>query len=259
MFSPQDLVNPAVLADLASQYKTSVSALAENLDAQFGTPLSQGVQVEYAAALAANSKADASTIAGINERYQQKIAATAKRGLKISVNFVALELSREAGTQLAVDLAKTWNRIFTTQFKTRLSPDVISQKRPRYELDVTSTVGFLAAENQLKMIQKGTEMLAQDGRLAGLTDETGATAGDLLGYLEDFRAIYFDPLYLNAFAQRSALSDLYLRDTQLAIDELSEEIEELNTRLTDIQNYQQGGNSFSNATGASGSSYGPVR
>ena len=142
MFSPQDLVNPAVLAELASQYKTSVSALAENLDAQFGTPLSQGVQVEYAAALAANSKADASTIAGINERYQQKIAATAKRGLKISVNFVALELSREAGTQLAVDLAKTWNRIFTTQFKTRLSPDVISQKMPRYELDVTSTVGF---------------------------------------------------------------------------------------------------------------------
>ena len=109
------------------------------------------------------------------------------------------------------------------------------------------------------MIQKGTEMLAQDGRLAGLTDETGATAGDLLGYLEDFRAIYFDPLYLNAFAQRSALSDLYLRDTQLAIDELSEEIEELNTRLTDIKQFQRGATLTQRRTGGSQSSSAPVR
>jgi hypothetical protein len=252
VFSPQDLVNPAVLADLASQYKKPVSELAKGLDVQFGTPLSRGVQLEYEAALEANQKADALTIAALNNRYQQKISATAKRGLKISVDFVALELSRDAGEQLAVDLANTWNRIFTTQFKTRLNPEVISSM-PRYDLDVTSTVGFLAAENQLQLIQKGAKMLAKDGRLAGLTDETGATAGDLLGYLEDFRAIYFDPLYLNAFAQRSALSDLYLRDTELEMDELSEEIEELNRRLTDIQEYQRGGASLVSAGGASAS------
>ena len=252
VFSPQDLVNPAVLADLASQYKKSVSELAENLDVQFGTPLSRGVQLEYEAALVANKNADAPTIAAINDRYQQKISATAKRGLKISVGFVALDLSRDAGEQLAVDLANAWNRIFTTQFKTRFNPEVISSL-PRDAMDLTSTVGFLAAENQLKLVEKGAEVLAQDGRLAGLTDSSGFTAYDLLGYLTDFRTIYFDPLYLNAFAQRSALSDLYFRDTQLEIDELSDEIEELNIRLSNIQTFQQGGSGKSGATKEGGS------
>ena len=96
-------------------------------------------------------------MSGISKRLQP-LPKEGSRSPSTSSHF---ELSREAGTQLAIDLAKTWNRIFTTQFKTRLSPEVISQQMPRYELDVTSTVGFLAAENQLRMIQKGTEMLAK--------------------------------------------------------------------------------------------------
>jgi hypothetical protein len=244
VFSPQDVVNPAVLADLASQYNVSAGALASEVDVQFGSPLSTGVTLEYKAALAANGAAEALTIAAINERYQQKIAATAKRGLKISVNFMALGLSRKEGEQLAFDLPRTWNRIFTTQFKTRFSPEVLTQEMPRYELDVTSAMGFLAAENQLKLIQKSAKTLARDGRLAGLADEMGATAMDLLGYIEDFKAIYFDPLYRTAFAQRSRWSDLFLQDMQLEVDELSQEIEELNRRLTDLQEYQRGASSL---------------
>jgi len=156
------------------------------------------------------------------------------------VDYVALELSKEQGQQLAVDLATAWNTVFTTQFKSQVTPAAISQRIPLYSLDVTSTVGFLAAENQLKQIEQGTEALAKDGRLAALTTQYGTTAADLLGYLEDFRSIYFDPLYVNAFAQDSALSGLYRRDTQLQINEISEDIEELNSRLTDIQQFQRG-------------------
>jgi hypothetical protein len=61
-----------------------------------------------------------------------------------------------------------------------------------------------------------------------------------MGYLDDFRAIYFDPLYVNAWAQNSSLSALYQQDTQLKIDELSGDIEELRSRLTDIQQFQRG-------------------
>ncbi|MDG2443399.1 MAG: hypothetical protein P8M13_09135 [Luminiphilus sp.] len=249
VFSPQDLLNPAVMADLAEQYSLSASALAAHIDVQFGNQLSTGVPLEYEAALEANQKADALTIAAINDRYQRKITATAKRGLKISVDFVALELTREIGEQLAIALPKTWNRIFTTQFKTRFTPKIITQKLPRYELDITSTVGFLAAENELKLVEKGAEALVKDGRLAGLTDKTGFTAGDLLRYIGDFRSIYFDPLYLNAFAQGSQLSALYLRDLQLEIDELSEEMEELNSRLNDLIQYQRGGGTITGPTG----------
>ena len=240
VFSPQDLMNPSVLQLLATQYSIEVDQISEEVAVDFGTPLSKGVLVEYEAALSANSKASAETLAAINERYQEKLAASAKRGLKISVDYVALELSKERGQQLAVDLASTWNTIFTTQFKTQITPAAISQRVPLYSHDVTSTVGFLAAENQLKQIEEGTQALAKDGRLAALSTQYGTTAADLLGYLEDFRSIYFDPLYVNAFAQDSALSGLYRRDTQLQINEISEDIEELNSRLTDIQQFQRG-------------------
>jgi hypothetical protein len=240
VFSPQDLMNPSVLQVLAKQYSIGVDQIAKDVSVHFGTPLSQGVLIEYEAALSASSKASAETLAAINERYQKKLAAAAKRGLKISVDYVALELSKEQGQGLAVDLASAWNTVFTTQFKTQISPEAISQRVPLYMLDVTSTVGFLTAENQLKQVQKGAEALAKDGRLAALTTQSGTTAADLLGYLEDFRTIYFDLLYVNAFAQDSSLSELYRRDTQLQIAALSEDITELNSRLTDIQQFQRG-------------------
>ena len=240
VFSPQDLKNPSVLQSLATQYALPADQLAENINVDFGTPLNNGILVEYEAALSANSKASPETLAAINERYESRLRATAKRGLKISVDYVELGLAKEIGQQLAIDLATSWNNVFTTQFKTQMSPEAISQRVPLYELDVASTVGFLAAENQLKQIEQGTNVLANDGRLAGLTTEFGTTASDLIGYLEDFRTIYFDPLYVNAFAQNSSLSALYQRDTQLQIDEISEDITELNNRLGDIQQFQRG-------------------
>ena len=239
-FSPQDLKNPSVIQRLATQYSLEAGELSESISVEFGTPLSNGVLIQYEAALAANSKASAETLAVINERYQSELAATAKRGLKIGLDYIDLGLSQEQGQQLAVDLASTWNTVFTTQYKTQISPEAISQRVPLYQLDVSSTVGFLAAENQLKQIEKGTITLSKDGRLAGLATEYGTTASDLIGYLDDFRTIYFDPLYVNAFAQDSSLSKLYQRDTQLQIDELSEDIAELNSRLTDIQQFQRG-------------------
>lgn len=257
-FSPQDLKNPSVMQRLAAQYSLEVGGLSGSISVEFGTPLSNGVLVEYEAALAANSTASAETLGAINERYQSELAATAKRGLKISVDYVTLGLPKDQGQQLAVDLASTWNTVFTTQYKTQISPEVISQRVPLYQLDVSSTVGFLAAENQLKQIEKGIITLSKDGRLAGLATEYGTTASDLMGYLDDFRAIYFDPLYVNAFAQDSSLSKLYQRDTQLQIDELSEEIAELNSRLADIQQFQRGAlgsGADSRDTSSSGAQY----
>lgn len=249
VFSPQDLTNPAVIADLASQYGVRAGSLAANIDVEFGSPMSAGVVLEYEATLSANENSGASKIAAINRQYQQRISAIAKRGLKVSVDFVALELSRERGKQLAIDLPRTWSRIFTTQFKTRFIPEIITQTMPRYELDLSSMLGFLAAEKKLNLIQKGISTLARDGRLAGLTDETGASAADLLGYIEDFRAVHFDRLYLTAFSQRSRWSDLYLKDMQREVDMLSEEIEELNRRLNDLQEYRRGGNQLADLRG----------
>ena len=240
VFAPQDLKNPLVLTTLATQYETSKSELASHVSVDFGSPLSHGILIEYEAALSANSGASNEALATINDRYSARLASAAKRGLRISIDYIALGVSEDVGKQLATDLVATWNRVFTTQLKTRLNPETLSQRATLSELDVKSTVGFMAAENQLDQIELGAAALADDGRLAALTSEDGTTASDLIGYLEDFRTIYFEPLGVNALAQNSSLSQLYKRDLQLKIDELSEDASELDRRLNDIQKFQRG-------------------
>ena len=240
IFSPQDLLNPSVLQVLVTQYQLPVEQLRKNIKVDFGTPLTEGVLVEYRAAVAANSKATPDVLNSINERYQTELFATARRGLKISVDYVALGLSKEQGQQLAVDLATTWNTVFTTQFKTQINPSFISGGLSRFELDISTTEGFLAADNQLDQVSTALRQLASDGRLAGLTTEYGVTPSDLIGYLADFRTVYFDPLYVNAFSQAEGLSVIYRRDIQLSAQEISKEIEELTHRLTDIREFRGG-------------------
>jgi len=190
--------------------------------------------------VAANSKATPDVLNSINERYQTELFATARRGLKISLDYVALNLSKEQGQQLAVALATAWNTVFTTQFKTQINPSALSGGLSRFELDITTTEGFLAADNQLEQVSSGLLQLASDGRLAGLTTEYGVTPSDLIGYLADFRTIYFDPLYVNAFSRGMGLSSIYRRDLQLQLDEISKVIEELTLRLTDIREFKVG-------------------
>ena len=240
IFSPQDLLNPSVLQVLVAQYQLPVEELREHIKVDFGTPLTDGVLVEYRAAVAANSKATPDVLNSINERYQAELFATARRGLKISLDYVALNVSKERGQQLAVALATAWNTVFTTQFKTQINPSALSGGLSRFELDITTTEGFLAADNQLDQVSNGLRQLASDGRLAGLITESGVTPSDMIGYLTDFRSIYFDPLYVQAFSQEAGLSTIYRRDIQLQLDEISKDIEELTLRLTDIREFKAG-------------------
>ena len=73
-FSPQDLLNPSVLQQLAATYSlTEMSELSKALVVEYGTANSEGVLAEYQAALSANSKAGPDQIALINERYESRL------------------------------------------------------------------------------------------------------------------------------------------------------------------------------------------
>ena len=101
VFSPQDFANPTVIRTLVEQTGLNPQDLATNIDVQFGTPISNGVLAEYNAALGANSKVSAQDLSALNARYERKPEAAAKRGLKITVDYVGLGVTRDAGAQIA--------------------------------------------------------------------------------------------------------------------------------------------------------------
>ena len=250
IFSPQDLTNPTVINLLAADTTLDPQDLAKAIDVHFGTPLSNGVLLEYKAALSASSKSSAEDIVLLNARYQRKLNAAAKRGVKIIVDYVALGVPLEEGKRIAELLPKLWNRVYTEQFATQISPDIATQRWTSYNFDVTSAIGLQEADIQLTNLKKGVELLATDNRLRGVKSSLGTTAADLKGYVDEFRTIFFDPLFLYAFNRDDTLTRIYAQDLRFEIQEINQEITELNERLAEIAAFS--GSQGSASTGAGG-------
>ena len=239
-FSPQDLSNPSVISLLAAETGLETKDLAEHINIEFGTPVSNGVLLEYKAALAANSKASMQDLAALNARYEAKLAAASKRGLKITVNYVELGISQSEGSGIAELLPRLWNRVYTEQFATRLPAEISTLRWTENRFDLTSAIGLQEADVQLANLAQGAELIAKDDRFKGIRGGQGTLAGDLAGYIEDYRSIFFDPLFLAAFRKNDTLTRVYTQDLKFEMAELEQEIAEVNQRLTDIRQFQGG-------------------
>jgi hypothetical protein len=235
VFSPQDLMNPSVIGLLSEEADLNSEDLAEHIDVQFGTPVSNGVLKEYGVALSSKSKASSEELAALNERYKRKLDAAAKRGLKITVDFVELGISRDEGKQLAESLPKLWNKIYTQQFRTLLPSEIMGLRWTQDIHDLTSTIGLQEADIQIEALTQGVDAIVADERLIGLKNRDGVTASDIRTYISRFRAIYFEPLFLAAFETDASLTKVYERDIGVETRRIEAEINELNARLESLQ------------------------
>ena len=191
IFSPQDLINPSVIRVLAERTGLDAFDLSENVNVQFGTPVSRGVLVEYKSALAANSKASAEDLAALNSHYADKINAVAKRGLKITVDYAKLGLTQNDGVQVAELIPKLWNKVYTEQFITLLPSKLLGLRWTNDLHDLTTPIGLQEASTQIDAIEQGVDEIAADGRLVNLLNVNGVSATDIKTYLGKFREIYF--------------------------------------------------------------------
>ena len=251
-FSPQDLLNPSVMQQLAATYSlTEVSKLNKALVVEYGTANSEGVLAEYQAALSANSKAGPDQIALINERYESRLKDATRRGLRISVDYVALGLSKSQGEALAYALPKIWNQVFAEKFRIFADKGVLGLPVIAAELDLTTSLGVLEAELQLEAISTGIEVLNTDNRYSALV-ANGSTPADAAKMLEDFRRVYFDPIYASAFSRSDELANVYRRDLELNLVEVEVALEELNERIQSIIDIQGSGGSLNSGQASAG-------
>ena len=236
MFSPQDLANPTVIQMLSAQTGLDAKDLTENIDIQFGTPISNGVLAEYNAALESNSKSSAQDLAVLNARYERKLEAAAKRGLKITVGHVDLGVTKEAGAKVAENLLQLWTQVYTEQFVTLLPSTILGLRWTNEMHDLTTPIGLQEANIQIDAIEEGIDAILGDGRLIGLLNMHDVSATDIKTYLGKFREIYFEPLFLAAFDGDTSLTRIYERDIAVQIKVLNAEIKELNGRLAALGN-----------------------
>ena len=256
-FSPQDLLNPKVLNELAEAFKTEGN-LANHVRVQFGTPVSTGILLEYQSALAASSKAPPEEIARINEQYQSRLSATAKRGLSINVDYTALGLSKAEGKELLQRLPETWNRVFASEFNIFLDTGILSLPRQSATMNLQTTLGAAEADQALTIIKAGLEAIRDDARFRSLS-YNGKTPGGAVADVELFRNLYFDPIFTASFAEVGGLSSVYRRDLRLQLSELDAQMSELNSRISVIQELQQRSSNTAAASNGNSSIRGQIQ
>ncbi len=249
-FSPQDLLNPEVLSRLAEQFNIEqTSDVAEHVSVTYGTPLSIGVIKAYQAALSANSKAGPEEIEQINQRYREQIQDAARRGLSVTVDYVALGIDQTTGMQLARKLPALWSEVFSKRFQIFLDTGIASLSINSGDADIRTTVGVIEIDSRLRAIKKGTNILLNDGRLKSLRTADGVSPADLAARIDDFRRIYFEPIYSSSFSADDALALVYRRDMELEIEQLDTELTELTARIETIKELQRNDRGTSDASG----------
>ena len=238
-FSPQDLLNPEVTAQLAREFNLNeADKLPQHIRVTVGTPASVGLLAEYNAALAANSKARPEEVASINEQYQSRLRDAASRGLNIEVDYVALGLSKEDGSRLALAIPAAWNELYINRFSVLTDTRITSIALIDQPSDITTAVGAMEANLHLRSIKEGLDIISEDSRFRTLKTETGIGPADLKQQISDFESIFFEPIYASSFSDNASLSRVYQRDHQLRLNELEEELAELDNRITTIKNMQ---------------------
>ncbi len=249
-FSPQDLLNPEVVSRLAEQFNIEqTSDVAQHVSVTYGTPLSIGVIKAYQAALSANSKAGPEEIEQINQRYRERIEDAAQRGLSITVDYVALGIDQTTGMQLARKLPALWSEVFSKRFQIFLDTGIASLSINSGDADIRTTVGVIEIDSRLRAIKKGTDILLNDGRLKSLRTADGVSPADLEARIDDFRRIYFEPIYSSSFSSNDSLALVYRRDMELEIEQLDTELTELTARIETIKELQRNDRGTSDASG----------
>lgn len=243
-FSPQDLLNPEVTSQLAKTFEIAEPGeLARHIRVDYGTPLSQGIDAEFRAALAANSKARPDEIAAITAQYKDRVDNAAQRGLRISVDYVSLGIDKQTAIEIAYELPKTWNEVYANQFNIFLNTGISGMSAVTESADIATAVGAMETNLHLKTIKHGVNFLREDSRFRVLRTTAGWSPADLRNRIVDFESIYFEPIYASSFAAADSLALVYRRDLSLRLKEVEVELDELQKRIgtiTELQNSNSG-------------------
>ncbi|MBN9073574.1 MAG: hypothetical protein J0H34_18680 [Rhizobiales bacterium] len=237
-FQPGDIVSRPVLDNLRSRLKLPQDIdLAKNILAVHDNPVAAGVERLYRDRLAAKNLTQAD-IEALNTAFGQQLAATVGSTIRLDIDYDAMGLSKSKGVEIALALPAAWTEVYTQQFRTLVSQS-LAASIPKVPVEAfRSTTGVLSIDANLAEINRGLTAISNDNRLSSVQDKQGATAQDILQRLELYRDVYSTPIFASYVGNDSVVSHIYLRDQQLRIDQLNEQISNIDESIRKLQMFQ---------------------
>jgi len=238
-FSPQDLLDPDVLKEAVSVLGISVNdSLRRAIRVEYGFPTTLGIEKKYQKRLKARNLS-ATDIDRINAEYKRELSRITEHGLRIVVNYSDIGLTRKQGILLASAIPRAWGRVYTHKYRTlvdtRLGNAAVNVK----DINLGETSGVLSCYDLIQRIKKGLGVIDGDIRLKAITSRSGFTAADLQTNLQRFNRLYFRLIFTNSFASPDQITNNFLFETQLHIDEINHEIDGLDRDLAYVRGFVQ--------------------
>lgn len=236
-FSPRDLLSPAVLERLRSELALPPNADLEGaLQANFDSPIAESALRKYRERLAIRTLTQAD-INALNLSLAQELDATVSKSVRIDVSFERLGIDEARGNKISAALPRIWADVFTRQFRTLVSQKLTASIPQATPAEFRNTAGVIAIASRLSEIQRGLKAIGDDRRLSLAQDTQGNSSEDLSQRLGVFRDIYFGPLFAVHISDKSLVSEVFLRDQNLQIEDLQRQIAGLDEAVRRVQAY----------------------
>ena len=238
-FSPQDLLDPEVLKEAVSVLGISVNnSLGRAIRVEYGFPTTLGIEKKYQKRLKARNLS-ATDIDRINAEYKRELSRITEHGLRIVVNYSDIGLTRKQGILLASAIPRAWGRVYTHKYRTLMDTRLVDAAVNAKDINLGKTSGVLSCYDLIQRIKKGLAVIDGDIRLKAVTSRSGFSAADLQTKLERFNRLYFCLIFTNSFASPDQMTNNFLFETQLHIDEINHEIDGLDRDLAYVRGFVQ--------------------
>ena len=236
-FSPRDIISPPVLERLRSELALPAGANLESaLQANFDSPMAELVLRKYRERLAVRTLTQAD-INALNLSLAQEMDATVSKSVRIDVRFDRIGIDEAQGHEVAIALPRIWADVFTRQFRTLVSKELTASIPQATPAEFRNTAGIIAIASRLSEIQRGLKAIGDDRRLSLAQDTQGNSSEDLSQKLSIFREIYFGPLFAVHISDKSLVSEVFLKDQNLQIEDLQRQIAGLDEAVRRVQAY----------------------
>jgi len=236
-FAPQDLLIPDVLSALRERFNLPRSVdLRSAITVNYDSPIAAGIARRYQDQLSVRGLSSAE-ITALNETYLAQLRSAVSSSVRVSVDYVALGVGQDVGLAVARAVPELWSTIYPTRFRIFSDRRIANFGISRSDENLSSTTSVMIADTRVNTMRSGLEQLVEDNRLALLRTEDGASAVDLQVQLQQFEAIWFNPIRLSYLTGTDAISQSYLNQLRVNVADLNRQVEAFDASLSELRDY----------------------
>ena len=244
-FSTTDFLEPDILAELFES--VGMGDIDDDLYTQIVSiqPLRRDVGYVHArfdVRAAAVDRKDSGALAALQELAVARDAEIAQANTGrfiLQVDYERHGIDKESAKVILDAWPRVWERHVVDNYRvvTDLSLRTMTHVAGT-DLNVPENVYY--ANQQLNFITDNIGSFTHDPRFKRIVSSEGRTPKELLRSIDEYRSVFFRPLYSSVLAIKSPLSEFYLNEQKNRIVEIDKQIGSLQSIVDDITNMEVG-------------------